>query len=66
MNFREDVVPKLSALQSGLRERPIHIEVRRLSPLSLTIEVEEPLDVADTVVEALELLARPEREAVAS
>ncbi len=58
VNFRPDVVPRLSALQEGLADRGVRIEIRRMAPLSIIFEVSDPSTLGSTVVDALGLLGR--------
>lgn len=67
VNFRPDVVPKLSALEGELADQPVQVEIRRLSPLSLVLEVTDPPVLGAMVVKVLEALSRdlPTRTGVA-
>ncbi|HWV58479.1 MAG TPA: transcription-repair coupling factor, partial [Longimicrobiales bacterium] len=63
INFRDDVAPRLAVLQHALRDRQIHVEVRRTMPLSLVLQRHGAEPLAETIVAALEVLARPRAQA---
>jgi transcription-repair coupling factor (superfamily II helicase) len=57
LNFREQVVPRLAALQGAFRDRQLEVEVRRAMPLSLLLRRYGAEPIAETLVHALQLLA---------
>ena len=56
MNFRPDVVPRISALEETLQGMAVALEVRRIAPLSITFACEDERALARVVVRALEAL----------
>jgi len=58
LNFHPGVVPRLQRLDEPLADRQVAVEVRRMSPLSLKLERVGTEPLADTLVEALSVLAR--------
>ena len=57
LNFREDVVPRMTALQSAMRDRQLQVEVKRAIPLSLILRAHGAEPIAETLVAALRLLS---------
>jgi len=58
LNFREGAVPRLASLQNVFRDQAVEVEVRRVVPLSLVLHRLGTRPIAETVIEALSLLAR--------
>ena len=56
VNFRPDVVPRISALEETLQGMPVTLEVRRISPLSIIFACEQERVLAGVVVRALDAL----------
>ena len=56
ITFRPGVVPRLTTLESPLRDRQVEVEVRRMTPLSLELRQVGPLPLTGTLVKALALL----------
>ena len=56
LNFREDFIPKMTALEGPLRRRQARIEVRRVQPLSVQLEQDAPGPIIKTLTEALAAL----------
>lgn len=56
VNFRPDVVPRISALEETLQGMAVALEVRRIAPLSITFACEDERALARVVVRALEAL----------
>jgi len=63
INFREHAMPRLSKLQDALRDRQLEAEVRRAMPLSLIIRRWGVEPLAETLVQALQILTRGVRKA---
>ena len=61
VSFRADVVPKLAALEGPLRQRRARIDVLRVQPLSVGLEMEGGQPITETLTVALSALrsARP-------
>jgi transcription-repair coupling factor (superfamily II helicase) len=64
ITFRADANPRMSALDRPFRERQIHVEVRRVDPLSLGIRKGGVEPLAPTLIRALSALV--EGKAVAA
>jgi transcription-repair coupling factor (superfamily II helicase) len=56
LSFREEVVPKMAALEGPLRQRGASIEVRRVRPLSVRFEQEGSEPIMETLTIALAAL----------
>ena len=56
VNFRPQVVPRISALEGTLTGEAVALEVRRISPLSITFTCEEADRLAPVLVRALATL----------
>jgi len=56
VNFRPEVVPRISALEGTLKGEAVAMEVRRIAPLSVTFACEEADRLAPVLVRALETL----------
>jgi transcription-repair coupling factor (superfamily II helicase) len=56
LSFREEVVPKMAALEGPLRQRRASIEVRRVRPLSVRFEQEGSEPIMETLTIALAAL----------
>ena len=56
LTFRDDVVPRLAALEAPLRDRLIRVEVRRMAPLSLVLRQEGADPLTRTLIRALDRL----------
>jgi transcription-repair coupling factor (superfamily II helicase) len=56
ITFRPGVVPRLTTLESPLRDRQVEVVVRRMTPLSLELRQIGPLPLTGTLVKALALL----------
>ena len=56
VNFRPEVVPRISALEGTLEGEAVALEVRRIAPLSVTFACEEADRLAPVLVRALETL----------
>ena len=56
LSFREEVVPKLAALDAPLRRQKTSIEVRRVRPLSVRFEQEGSEPIVETLTVALAAL----------
>ena len=56
ITFRPGVVPRLTTLESPLRDRQVEVEVRRMTPLSLELRQVGPLTLTGTLVKALAAL----------
>ena len=56
ITFRPGVVPRLTLLESPLRDRQVEVQVRRMTPLSLELRQVGPLPLTGTLVKALALL----------
>jgi transcription-repair coupling factor (superfamily II helicase) len=56
LTFRQDVVPRLTALQSAMHGSQVEIEVRRMDPLSLVLHRLGTAGLAEAVAEALHRL----------
>ncbi|HSR41838.1 MAG TPA: TRCF domain-containing protein, partial [Longimicrobiales bacterium] len=65
LNFHPAVVPRLQALEGPLRDRQVDVEVRRVSPLSLSLRQLGPEPLTGTLIRALALLAEKETEVAA-
>ena len=61
VTFAPDVTPRLTALQHAFHDQQVEVEVRRASPLSLVLRRGGARAIADTVAEALEMLAAKDR-----
>jgi transcription-repair coupling factor (superfamily II helicase) len=53
VNFRAGVVPRMALLQQVFTDRQFEVELRRPSPLSLTLHPRGPEPIAATLVRAL-------------
>ncbi len=62
LNFRAGVVPRLQALQSPLSDRQISVEVRRMSPLSLSLGQQGVEPLTATLIQALSVLVEQHPE----
>ena len=60
VNFRPDVVPRMSALEGALTGSGVSAEVRRLAPLSLVLNADGGTDLADVVARAIRTLGGEE------
>ncbi len=58
LSFRDDAVPRLTALQSAMHDQQIDVEVRRAMPLSLVLHRLGAEPLHRTLDRALDLLAR--------
>jgi transcription-repair coupling factor (superfamily II helicase) len=56
LSFREEVVPKMAALDAPLRRQKTSIEVRRVRPLSVRFEQEGSEPIMETLTVALAAL----------
>jgi transcription-repair coupling factor (superfamily II helicase) len=56
VNFRAEVVPRLSVLERPLRDRQVQVQVRRMAPLSLELQRIGPEPLAPTLIRALSAL----------
>jgi transcription-repair coupling factor (superfamily II helicase) len=56
LSFREEVIPKMAALEGPLRQRRASIEVRRVRPLSVRFEQEGSEPIMETLTIALAAL----------
>jgi len=56
VNFRPDLVPRMSALEGALKGEVVHIEVRRVSPLSVVLECSQPSRLTSLVARAVDAL----------
>ncbi len=56
LSFREEVVPKMAALEGPLRKQKTSIEVRRVRPLSVRFEQEGSEPIMETLTVALAAL----------
>ena len=56
VNFRPDVLPRMSELEGALRGDRVIIEVRRVMPLSMILECADEEGLADVVARAMEAL----------
>ena len=63
VNFRPQVVPRLALLEPPLRDRQVHLEVRRMTPLSLELIRVGPEPLAPTLIRALAVLEEKARAA---
>ena len=63
VNFRADLVPRMSALEDALKGESVQIEVRRVSPLSLVLECSEPTRLTSVVARAVDALGKVEEPA---
>ena len=63
INFRPDVVPRMSALEGALKGERVSIDVRRITPLSVILECADPERLADVVVRAMDALGGHENKA---
>ena len=57
LTFRDEIVPRLAALEEPFRDRLIAVEVRRMSPLSLVLRQEGADPLAATLIRALDRLS---------
>ena len=57
LTFRDDMVPRIAALEEPLRDRLIAVEVRRMSPLSLVLRQEGADPLTATLIRALHRLS---------
>lgn len=62
LNFRAGVVPRLQALQGPLSDRLVSVEVRRMSPLSLSLGQQGVEPLTATLIQALSVLVEQHRE----
>ena len=56
VNFRPDVVPRMSALEGALSGSAVRAEVRRMAPLSLVLQADLGADLAEVVARAVRAL----------
>ncbi|MDE2806653.1 MAG: transcription-repair coupling factor [Gemmatimonadota bacterium] len=56
VNFRPEVIPRISALEGTLKGEAVALEVRRITPLSITFTCEEADRLAPVLVRALATL----------
>ena len=63
VNFRPNVVPRLSVLERPLQNRSVSVEVRRMTPLSLVLLQEGPDSLVSTLILALTTLIEARDEA---
>ena len=56
VNFRPEVVPRISALEGTLKGEAVRLEVRRIAPLSVTFACEDADRLAPVLIRALETL----------
>ena len=56
INFRPDVLPRMSELEGALRGDWVTIEVRRVMPLSMILECADAEGLADVVARAMDAL----------
>ena len=63
MNFRPDLVPRMSALEGALKGEAVQIEVRRVSPLSMVLECSGPTRLTSLVARAVDALGGVEKPA---
>ncbi len=63
VNFRPGVIPRLAALDRPLRDRQVEVEVRRMSPLSLTLRQHGSLSVTETLARAFRVLLKERAKA---
>ncbi len=63
VNFRPDLVPRMSALEGALKGEAVQIEVRRVSPLSMVLECSGPTRLTSLVARAVDALGGVERPA---
>ncbi|HET9947653.1 MAG TPA: transcription-repair coupling factor, partial [Longimicrobiales bacterium] len=59
VSFREDVVPRMAALEGPLRRRSARLEVRRVRPLSVRLDQEGSEPITETLAAALVALRSP-------
>jgi transcription-repair coupling factor (superfamily II helicase) len=59
LTFREDVVPRLTALQNAMHDSQVEVEVARTDPLSLVLHRLGAGSLSSSVAEALTILADP-------
>lgn len=57
LTFRDDMVPRLAALEEPLRDRLVAVEVRRMSPLSLVLRQEGADPLTATLIRTLDRLS---------
>ena len=56
VNFRPEVVPRISALERTLKGEAVTLEVRRIAPLSVTFACEDADRLAPVLIRALQAL----------
>ena len=56
VNFGDEVVPRVSALEKALKGERVAVEVRRAAPLSIVMECYDPERLVDVVVRAMDAL----------
>ena len=56
VNFRPDVLPRMSELEGALRGDRVTIEVRRVMPLSMILECADAEGLADVVARAMDAM----------
>ncbi|MDH3225371.1 MAG: hypothetical protein OEO23_16740, partial [Gemmatimonadota bacterium] len=61
INFRPDVVPRMSALKDALEGSQVSAEVRRIAPLSLVLKSGGESELTDVVARAVAALGAPGR-----
>ena len=61
INFRPDVVPRMSALEDALEDSDVVAEVRRIAPLSLVLETGNAPALGAVVERAMKALGGPGR-----
>lgn len=63
INFRPDVVPRMSALEDALTGTDVRAEVRRIAPLSLVLEAGQADTLPGVVIRAIRALGGADDEA---
>ncbi len=56
INFRPEIVPRMSALEEALRGEGVRIEVRRVAPLSVVLECSDRGRLTNLIVRAMDAL----------
>ncbi len=64
VNFRNGVVPRLTALEGPLKDHEVDVEVRRLHPLSLAVRQLGTEPVVETLILVLRALLSERARAV--
>ena len=65
VNFRPDVVPRMSALEGALEGERVTIDVRRIAPLSVIFGCGDAEGLADVMVRVMDALGGGRKEALA-